>query len=537
MILEKLLNRFIRFQEKARETPAPKNGGNGDSQDNNLKGDSSDALLEKLSDNVNTIKELLGASQDVKYHNIKLRGPGAPEAMLIFIDGLVDEKMITEGILEPLLTHEFNLTEGLAFGKLAQIIDKQILQMGDVEVSNKISKLISAILSGSSALIIDGVKECLLISTKGYPTRSITEPQTEVVVRGPREGFTENLRTNTAMIRRRIKSQDLRMEHMTVGKKTETVICITYIKNVARQEIVDKLKERIEKIDTDSIIDSGYIEAFIEDSPFSLFETVGYTEKPDVAAAKMLEGRIAILVDGSPFAITVPHLFVENFQTSEDYNTRFLYASVTRLMRFVAYFLSVFTVPVFIALTTFHQELIPETLLFTIANAREGTPFPVFFEALIMVISFEVLKEAGLRLPRPVGQAISIVGALIMGDAAIAAGLAGAPVVIAVAFTAVAGFIVPNQIESTSILRIIMMIIAATLGGYGLALGMLGLLIHLASLKSFGVDFLTTVIPSTDLKDSFVRAPLWAMVRRPIALAGRNRIRMKPWLPQNSEKA
>jgi spore germination protein KA len=529
MILKSLFKKFIQYQEQKNDTTPTKTF-------DAKKSDDTDDLLEGLKENINTIKELLGASQDVKYHNIKLKGINAPKAVLIFIDGLVNEKIITDGILAPLLDVEFNIAEGAKVEKLAQKIDTQILHMADVEVSTKISELISSLLSGSSALVIDGIKECLLISTKGFPTRSISEPQTEMVVRGPREGFTENLRTNTAMIRRRIKSPKLRMEHLTIGKKTDTVVCLTYIKDVARTEIVDKLKERLKKIDTDAINDTGYIEEFIEGSPFSLFETVGYTEKPDVAAAKMLEGRIAILVDGSPFAITVPRLFVENFQTAEDYYTRYVYASVTRLMRFVAYFLSIFTVPVYIALTTFHQELIPETLLVTIANAREGTPFPVFFEALIMVISFEVLKEAGLRLPRPVGQAISIVGALVMGDAAISAGLVGAPVVIAVAFTAVAGFIVPAQTESASILRIIMMVISAILGGYGLALGVLGMLIHLASLKSFGIDYLTTVVPSTDIKDSFFRTPLWTMVSRPVSIVGKDKTRMVPAMQVDNDK-
>jgi len=347
----------------------------------------------------------------------------------------------------------------------------------------------------------------------------VSEPQSEQVIRGPREGFTENFRTNTALVRRRIKHPNLRMEHMKIGKKTATNLCLCYIKDIAHPEVLRQLRERLSTIDTDSILDAGYIEQYIEDAPLSLFSTVNYTEKPDVLAGKILEGRVGILVEGSPFALTVPFLFIESFQTAEDYYVRPFYASIARLMRFLAFAISLFALPVFIALTNFHQELIPTRLLFTIARAREGTPFPSFLEAIIMVYAFEVLREAGLRLPQPVGQAISIVGALIMGDAAVAAGLVGAPVVIVVALTAVAGFVVPSQVDSLAMLRTVLILLTATLGGFGLAVGFLGILLHLATLRSFGAPYFASVLPSSDQQDSFIRAPLPLMFRRPRNIA------------------
>ncbi|MDF2567272.1 MAG: spore germination protein [Oscillospiraceae bacterium] len=488
-------------------------------------------LSDKLKDNIDSLKLIFGDSGDLKIHEILFGKNLELSGALIFIDGLVDSKTITESIIKPLILNK-NIGDGMEIENMSMdIIKKTILCSGDMSEIKDQTQMIEGCLAGETVFLLDGFKEALLISTKGWEKRNVTEPQTELVVRGPREGFTEDFRTNTALLRRRIKSPDFKMEQMKIGRKSLTDVCIAYIDKVAQPRIIEMVKKRLEKLEVDSILDSGYIEEYIEDAPFSVFPTVGYSEKPDVIAGKLLEGRVAIIVDGSPFVLTAPYLFIESFQTSEDYCIRPLYASVTRMLRLMAYFISIFTVPIYIALTTFHQELIPTTLLFTFANASEGTPFPSFIEALIMVFSFEILREAGLRLPRPVGQAISIVGALIMGDAAVAAGLVGAPMVIAVAFTAVAGFVIPVQIDSVSILRFILMVFSAALGGFGIAIGLLGILVHLASLKSFGVDYFGTVIPSQDLQDSFVRMPLWSMSGRPKDIAYIDKKRRKTFIP------
>jgi spore germination protein KA len=304
-----------------------------------------------------------------------------------------------------------------------------------------------------------------------------------------------------------------------------------YLDGVADHKVVDTVKYRISRLDVDSILESGYIEEYVEDAPFSPFATVGYSEKPDVVAGRLLEGRVAVVVDGTPFVLTAPMLFIESFQTAEDYYTRPLYASLMRILRYLAYFITVFAPALFIALTAFHQELIPTTLLFTIANAREGTPFPVFLETFIMVVTFETLREAGIRLPRPVGQAVSIVGALIMGDAAISAGLVGAPVVIVVAIMAVAGFLVPAQNDSASLLRIGMMVLAAFAGFYGVSMGFLALLLHLGSLTSFGVPYFDGFTWTRNLQDSIIRMPLWSMIRRPKDIARNDITRRRFFIP------
>ncbi|MCR1897510.1 spore germination protein [Irregularibacter muris] len=486
-------------------------------------------ISKNLKQNLDFIKSSLGESNDIKIHEFVF-GKRQFLGALIFIDGLVNSNQITESILKPLIS-EKEMHLSLEDDSIIDEIRKSVLCSGSVTESHFFNEIFDGCLSGDTVMLLDGFSEALIIDTQMWDKRNVTEPQTESVVRGPREGFTENFRTNTSLLRRRIKSPRFRMENMIIGHKTATNICIAYIEGVARPEIIELLKTRLNNINVDSILDSGYIEEYIEESSFSIFPTVGYSEKPDVIASKILEGRIAIISDGSPFVLTVPMLFIESFQTAEDYYGRTIYASITRLMRIFCFFIAIFAVPGFIAFSTFHQELIPTTLLFTIANAREGTPFPALFEALIMVTSFEILKEAGLRLPRPVGQAISIVGALVMGDAAVSAGLVGAPMVITVAITAVASFVIPTQTDSISVLRIIMMILASVLGGFGIAIGFLGMLVQLAKMTSFGMPYFEAVMFSRDQQDSFIRVPLWIMRKRPKNMASEDKKRRDSTIP------
>jgi spore germination protein KA len=411
------------------------------------------------------------------------------------------------------------------------MLEREVLCAGDVKTVETLSEVASGCLSGNTELLLDGCTAGLDISTKGWDKRSVTETQSETVVRGPREGFTENLRTNTALIRRKIRNTRLRVDHLTLGRKTQTDVCLMYLSGVAGPQVVKEVKSRISALDVDAILESGYIEEYIEDAPFSPFATIGYSEKPDVIASRILEGRVAVVVDGTPFVLTAPMLFIESFQTAEDYYARPIYATFIRLMRFVAYTIAVFLPAVYVSLTAFHQELLPTTLLFTVAKARQGTPFPAFVEALIMIFAFEILREAGIRLPRPIGQAISIVGALIMGDAAVNAGLVGAPMVITIAITAVASFLVPNQNDSISIMRLIMLTMAASLGWYGVSMGFLGMLVHLATLTSFGVPYFDGFSQPGNWQDSLVRMPLWAMTKRPPDIARGDRRRGHFFLP------
>jgi spore germination protein KA len=333
---------------------------------------------------------------------------------------------------------------------------RNVITVGESKANKKLKDAVDGLLSGNAMLLVDGFDKALDIGCKGYDKRSVTEPLTESVVRGPREGFTENLRTNTALLRRKIRNPDFIIEPMKIGARTGTGIAIAYIRGLCNQSVIDNVKARLRSINTDSILESGYIEQYIEDNPFSIFSTVGYSEKPDTVAGKILEGRCAIIIDGSPIVLTVPMLFIESFQSAEDYYTRPLIASMMRLVRFIAFGISVLTPAFYVAMVTFHQELIPTKLMLTMSAAAKNVPFPASLEVLIMLLSFEIVREAGVRLPRPVGQAISIVGALIVGQAAVSAGLVGAPVVIVVALTAVSSFIVPNHVDSGAFIRLIL---------------------------------------------------------------------------------
>ena len=482
-------------------------------------------LIGVLDEDLNKIRGIVGTSLDIKVTTFNFGENSELNGAVIFVDGLVNQELIAQSILQPLKLFKGN--EIYMPSKPCDVVEAVrncVICSADVAYEESPAKLINAFMSGDTVFLIDGFKRGLIISTRGWDKRGVTEPQSESVVRGPRECFTENFRTNTALLRRRIKSS-LIIEHMVIGRKSQTSVALAYVDGVVNPEILNELKSQLEDISIDALIDSSYIQSYIDHNPFSLFATVNYTEKPDVASARILEGRIAIITDGSPFVLTVPMLFIESFQTAEDYYVRPSYATALRILRFISFMIAIFAPAIYISLTTFHQELIPTKLLFTLAEAKEGTPFTAFIESFIMVFAFEILREAGLRLPRPVGQAISIVGALVMGEAAVSAGIVGAPVVITVAITAVAGFVVPSQTDVVTILRIISMVFSAFLGGYGFTLVFFAILIDLASLTSFGVPYFEGLIPARNVQDSYIRMPIWTMKTRPKSLSGVDDIR------------
>lgn len=441
------------------------------------------------------------------------------KAAIIYIDGLTDKALISETILKPLMYR----TDGNPLPEKVDLeyVRAELLFTGSIDTKKALKDVVSHILSGDTALLMDGAAEALVISLRGWQSRGIQEPQTESVVRGPREGFSETLRINTSLLRRKIKNPDLKFETVTIGERTGTDVCIAYIDNLAKPELIEEIKRRLNKIKIDGILESGYIEQYIEDAPYSIFSTVSNSEKPDKVAAKMLEGRAAILVDGTPFVLTVPMVFVESFQSEEDYYSRPFFASAIRLLRFIAFLISILAPALYVALSTFHQELIPTPLLLSMAAAHEGVPLPALIEALVMLLFFEILKEAGVRLPRPIGQAVSIVGALVIGEAAVSAGLIGAPMVIVIAVTAVSSFTIPAQTDSGTIMRFVLLLLAGLMGGFGISIGLFAILIHMASLRSFGIPYLMPLVPfdRSGFKDTFIRAPLRSMTKRPRGMA------------------
>lgn len=475
-------------------------------------------LSRELRKNLDALSGILGTSSDVVIREFNFGYKGQVKGALVFIDGLTDMSVINESIIKPLM-YDSRLTcrEAGEVPDNVDVIRETMLSVGNVEKIAFIDEAVEGCLGGDTVFLPNGSGEALVICSRGWENRGVEDPKTESVVRGPREGFSESLRINTSLLRRKIKNPDLKLEAMKLGKRTRTSVTIAYLKGVVNPQLIEEIKRRLNRINTDAILESGYIEQFIEDAPFSIFSTVANSEKPDVVAAKLLEGRAAILVDGTPFVLTVPMVFIEGFQSSEDYYSRPYFASLIRILRFVAFIISTLGPATYVALTTFHQELIPTPLLFTMVAAHEGIPFPAALEAGIMMVTFEILREAGVRLPRPVGQAVSIVGALVIGEAAVSAGFIGAPMVIVVAITAVSSFVVSAHTDAGAILRFIFLLLAAVMGEYGVAIGLLGVLVHGASLRSFGTPYMSPLVPLTarDTKDVFIRAPLWMMLTRP----------------------
>lgn len=479
------------------------------------------SLSQELKKNLDAVTAEFGESCDLVVREFSFGKDGKIKAALIFLDGMANLPLINNNIIKPLMydSRFFRTEETTGISSIGELRDR-LLSVGDVKVASTLYEVMGACLSGDAVLLVDGFCNALDVSAKGWEKRAISEPNTETVVRGPREGFTENLRTNTAMLRRKIRDPALKIRTLEIGRRTRTQVNILYMEGIANPALIQEIERRLKDISTDAILAAGYLEQYIEDAPYSVFQTIWYSERPDAIAGKLMEGRAAIIVDGTPFVLSVPMLFMENFQTAEDYIVRSYYASVIRFLRLSAFLISLFAPALYVAFSTYHQELIPTSLLFTMAASSEGVPFPAAVETAIMMFTFEILKEAGIRMPRPVGQAISIVGALVMGQSAVQAGLVGAPVVIVIAITAVSSFVSPYASDAISLLRWVLMILAASMGSFGITLGTLAILIHLTSLKSFNADYFAPFAPfrPADLKDTAVRAPLWSMRTRPRSL-------------------
>lgn len=465
----------------------------------------------------------------------EFRGHNGQTALLVYIDGLVAAERVERDVSttllygmppKPGLLQRFNLDQ------VRTHVAERALPTTQVATAHTYGELMDGVLRGEVALALEGLPGAILLSYKEWERRKPEEPPAEPVIRGPREGFTEALRTNTALLRRRLRTTSLKLEHLTIGRVTKSDVVVAYLSNVASPDLVREVRRRLSRIQIDAILESGYVEELIEDQPFSPFSQVQNTERPDIVAAALLEGRVAILTDGTPFALIVPTTFFQLWQANEDYYERFIISSALRLLRYFLLLSALVLPSLYIAIVTFHPEMLPTNLLLTIAATREAIPFPTLVEAIIMEISFEGLREAGLRLPRQVGPAISIVGALVIGQAAIQAGIASAPVVIVVAITGIASFAAPryNAAISQRLLRFPLMFLAALFGLFGVVIGLVAIVIHLSSLRSFGVPYLAPLAPfsPTDSKDIVYRAPWWAMRWRPRLLARQNLERVPP---------
>jgi len=489
------------------------------------------ALSNNLEKNLIELENDLGKSSDIVIRRIVIGKENPLAAAIVYTDGLVDISEINR-FLKALMTR---FPEKKPNKPTIELIKEEVLNVGDVKEFTSKADIINGILTGSTAILLDNSKAALVANTKGFAKRAISEPENQLVMRGPRQGFIENITTNTAMIRKIIPSSKLRVEQMKVGTLSETTVGIIYIEGIADKKIVNEVKERIKRIKTDSILGTGYIEELIQDNPTTLWPTVAYTERPDTASGNLLEGKILIIVDGTPFVLIVPTTFFMLFQSADDYFLKWHIASFMRLLRFVTFIFSMTLPSLYVATITYHPELIPTTLLISLSAQREGVPFPAFIEALLMELTFEVLREAGVRMPRAVGQAVAIVGALVLGTAAVEAGIVSPAMVIIVSMTAISSFTAPyiDLANTARIVRFAWLIFSSILGLFGTLFGLMLLIIHLSSLRSFGIPYLSGLAPFnvSDQKDILVRAPRYLMNKRPKLFAKDNPIRQEKIIP------
>ncbi|MBM4765141.1 spore germination protein [Bacillus sp. B15-48] len=478
-------------------------------------------ISENLSDNLNDIKEAFGNSGDLAIREFKMGKPSLHKVAIIYINGLADKELIGRSIIERLMRNisDSETVNPPSPSELFTYIKDNILTVGTVEDILDWNKLLSSLLSGQTILLINGSKQAISCFVQGGEKRAIAEPSGEPAVRGPKNSFTEALITNTAMVRQRIKSPNLWMETMKLGNITQTDIAIMYVNGIVNNDLLTEVKERLGKIEADEIDGANTVEEWITDNRWTIWPTVLVTERPDIVAGDLMEGRVAIFVDGTPEPLILPATWTQFFQSAEDYHINWIIASFWRLLRIVALLIAIIGPALFVAFLSYHPELIPTPLLINLAAQRQGIPFPIFIEALLMEFTFEVLREAGVRLPRPVGQAVSIVGALVIGQAAVEAGIVSSAMVIVVAGTAIASFTIPlNQMMNAArLIRFIMMIFAASFGLYGLGIAVILLVAHTCSIRSFGIPYLAPFAPLilADWKDTIIRLPRPLLSKRP----------------------
>lgn len=448
------------------------------------------------------------------------------QVALVYIEGIVEWAAINDDILRPLL--QLGNTTGVQPFH-PEFVKEQILTIAYVKSVRTWDQFINKILNGSAGLLFDGFAEGLVANVRGGEHRAVEEPTSEITLSGPRDAFGESLQTNVSLIRRRIKNPNLKTKYFVFGTQTRTEVVMLYIQGIVNPLIVEEVRQRLIRIHSDGIVGSSHFGELMSDEPFTPFPLVRHTERPDIVTGQLLEGKVALIVDGTPTVITLPVLLVELLQSPEDYYENPILTSIVRLLRFAALNIALILPSLYIAVTTFHQEMVPTQLLISIAGAREGVPFPALFEALTMEIAFEILREAGVRLPRAAGQAVTIVGGLVVGQAAVQTGIVSQPMVIIVALTGICSFAIPNFSLGLALrlIRFPLMILAATMGLFGIIIGLIVLQIHLASLRSFGVPYLASLAPIvvSNLKDVFVRLPAWTMFTRPQFVAKQNPVR------------
>lgn len=468
---------------------------------------------EQMEVNIKYIRDIFAPDDTLQFRWLSNTFDSELQFCLIYADGMINNKLMNNDIIRPLQNYKFPEIKN----DLMELILRRVTPSNSAEKTADVDKIVQAIVYGDAVLLADGRSEGLILNTKGWNVRAIAEPESERVLRGPREGFNESLLVNLSMIRRKLRTPDLKFQYMTFGRKSRTKACLCYLDSIVNKTALTELDKRLAQIDIDGTLDSNYISELIKEKPFSALETAGTSERPDVIAANLLEGRIALFLDGTPVALTVPHLFIEYFQSDEDYYINYVFATIGRILRILAFFFSTSLPAIYISLVTYHQEMLPTPLLLSISAARQSVPFPTALEMLMMLVVFEMLRESGARMPGIMGQALSIVGALVIGQAAVEAKIVSAPIIIVVALTGICGLMIPRIKGFVIIERFFLMGFSCILGLYGYLLGVLAMLAMLYGTYSFGVPIMPNVYAREfqDYKDVYVRVTWKKMTKRP----------------------
>ena len=454
------------------------------------------------------IKNLLHDSSDLKSRSVQFFDTNLT---ICYIAEITDNILLNDTLIDPILTYSFKQEDDI----VTTLKNNTLSTIELLEYQN-ISDATDALLTGKALILVDNANIILGCDVEKITVRAIAEPPTSVVIKGPREGFNESLKYNLALIRRRAKSTDLVVNMLEIGEVTKTQVCVTYFNSIADKKVVKEILRRLKKIKIDGILDTHYLISYLQKNPKSLFKQIGDTEKPDVLVAKMLEGRVGIMIDGSPIVLTLPFILIEDLQNSDDYYSQPHRVTFVRILRFIGVVLAVLLPGIYVALEKYHYKILPTEFLVTIMNTTQGIPFSPFVELLFVVLLFEILYEANLRMPQYFGMAMSIVGALILGETAVNAGLVSPPAVMIIALSGITFYIIPSQASQFSILRLISLIVGACLGLYGILLFCIFILSYLSSFDSYGSAYLAPTAPFIydDQKDFFRRRIVKEMQKR-----------------------
>lgn len=483
-----------------------------------------DKISERLSESCDRLRSLFEDDMDFILREFKI---GCYDAALAAIDGLNSKQDIALHILGPIMTTRILQPSGRA---AMHYVEYNVLSSAEQLRTYSMDELTTKLLNGFSVLLIDGCEYALCFGTQGGKRRGIAEPEKEVMQRGSREGFVEAYQVNAALIRSRMRTADLKIERMFIGSESHTPVLLCYLKNEVDRDILSEVKGKLSDCTLKNVLAAGYLAEYLEH--FEIFESIGMTERPDTLCGKLQEGRIGVIVDGTPTAIIVPYLFIENFQAMDDYAARPFFAAFSRFLRYTAFLISIFLPGIYVGIAAHDPELLPDILLVKIAAAVGQTPFPIMFEVILLYFMYEMLREAGMRVPKPLSSSVSIVGGLVIGETAVTAGLVSAPSLVVIALTVITGFVIPKLYETVSVLRLVFIVVGGIWGVWGVMLSMTLVLFNLCGTQSLGVPFMSPIAPfdARSMRDVFVRLG-WKKLSRRTA-----NIRTMPGVERKREK-